>query len=206
VSVAGFITCQRTEHPVPHPIACRARGVSESWFYKWRTRPVQAELREAGWRVSAKTLAAIMRERGLVARPKCRLRRCPARTRLRRRCRTWSARTFTAAAADLKWSGDITEIPTSEGKLPGQRGGSVSGRLLGHAMGEHHEGELVWAALLMAATVRGGTVTWVIVRSDRATGAASTPRPSEPPAAPSASSSRSRAAWQPTGSGQFGCS
>ena len=100
MSVAGFIACQRTEHRVPHAIACRALGVSQSWFYKWRGRPptprqarraqltvviqrvfdasgrsygsprVQAELRETGWRVSAKTIAAIMRELGLVARPK----------------------------------------------------------------------------------------------------------------------------------------
>jgi len=46
VTVAGFIAGQRTEHHVPHTVACRALGVSESWFYKWRRRPEQPTKRE----------------------------------------------------------------------------------------------------------------------------------------------------------------
>jgi hypothetical protein len=38
VSVAAFITCQRTDHEVPHALACRALNVSQSWYYKWRGR------------------------------------------------------------------------------------------------------------------------------------------------------------------------
>jgi hypothetical protein len=39
VSVASFIASQRAGHGVPHAVACRALGVSESWFYKWHDRP-----------------------------------------------------------------------------------------------------------------------------------------------------------------------
>lgn len=39
MSVAGFISSQRTDHNVPHAVSRRALGVSESWFYKWRDRP-----------------------------------------------------------------------------------------------------------------------------------------------------------------------
>jgi len=37
--VASFIASQRTDHAVPHAVACRALQVSESWFYKWWGRP-----------------------------------------------------------------------------------------------------------------------------------------------------------------------
>ena len=45
MSVAAFISSQRAEHGVPHAIACRALGVSESWFYKWQDRPPNARQR-----------------------------------------------------------------------------------------------------------------------------------------------------------------
>jgi hypothetical protein len=35
VSLAAFITDQRTSHDVPHAVSCRALSVSESWLYKW---------------------------------------------------------------------------------------------------------------------------------------------------------------------------
>jgi transposase InsO family protein len=39
LTVATFIAAQRTDHGVPHATACRALGVRESTFYKWRNRP-----------------------------------------------------------------------------------------------------------------------------------------------------------------------
>ena len=39
MTVAAFIADQRTSHAVPHAVACRALGISESWFYKWAARP-----------------------------------------------------------------------------------------------------------------------------------------------------------------------
>ncbi|MGB7799161.1 MAG: IS3 family transposase [Pseudonocardiaceae bacterium] len=34
--MAEFIATQRAEFGVPHVVACRALGVSQAWFYKWR--------------------------------------------------------------------------------------------------------------------------------------------------------------------------
>jgi hypothetical protein len=48
VSVAAFIGSQRTEHSVPHTVTCRALGLSESWFYKWRNRPPHASTGASG--------------------------------------------------------------------------------------------------------------------------------------------------------------
>jgi len=98
VTVAGFIATQRAAFGVPHAVACRALGVSQAWFYKWRHGDVSPrrarraalraviaylfrrhqgrygspriwlDLREMGWRVSVNTVAALMAEQHLVAR------------------------------------------------------------------------------------------------------------------------------------------
>ncbi|WP_162794607.1 IS3 family transposase [Nonomuraea lactucae] len=36
--MAAFISSQKTEHGIDHVISCRALGVSQSWFYKWKSR------------------------------------------------------------------------------------------------------------------------------------------------------------------------
>ena len=33
--MAAFIAAQGEAHRIPHTVACRALGVSQSWFYKW---------------------------------------------------------------------------------------------------------------------------------------------------------------------------
>jgi hypothetical protein len=88
MTVASFIASQRADQSVPHVISCQALSVSQSWFYKWHDRPptprqlrrqsldqavkrsfedsggtyrsprVATDLREEGWRVSEKTVAA----------------------------------------------------------------------------------------------------------------------------------------------------
>lgn len=35
----GLISSCKAEEGIPHHVACRALGVSESWYYKWRHRP-----------------------------------------------------------------------------------------------------------------------------------------------------------------------
>ncbi|WP_433513805.1 IS3 family transposase [Nonomuraea sp. CA-143628] len=38
MSVAAFICSQKTEHGIDHVVSCRALGVSQPWFYKWKKR------------------------------------------------------------------------------------------------------------------------------------------------------------------------
>lgn len=48
MSVAAFIAARRTEHDLPHAVACRALNVSQSWFYQWRDRPPTPRQRRRG--------------------------------------------------------------------------------------------------------------------------------------------------------------
>ena len=102
--MAAFIAAQRAEYGIPYAVACRALGVSQSWFYKWRhgdtsvrrarrqgltalvvalfrrhrgtygSPRITDELRAMGWRVSVNTIAAVMAEQHLVARARRRRR------------------------------------------------------------------------------------------------------------------------------------
>jgi transposase InsO family protein len=79
-------------------------------------------------------------------------------------------RDFTAPAPNVKWCGDITEIPTDEGKL---YFASVldlhSRRLLASATSDHPDADLACDAIKMAAAVRGGraAIDGVIFHTDR---------------------------------------
>ena len=100
MSLAAVIVSQREQHGIPQAVSCRALGVSQAWFYKWRRGDVSprrarraalaaevarlfkahdgkygspritADLRDAGWAVSENTVAAVMREQHLAARRK----------------------------------------------------------------------------------------------------------------------------------------
>jgi transposase InsO family protein len=70
--------------------------------------------------------------------------------------------------ADEKWCGDLTEIPTEEGKLYlATVEDLASRRLPGFALGEHHDAELSVAAIQMAAAVRGGDIAGVVFHTDK---------------------------------------
>ena len=67
-----------------------------------------------------------------------------------------------------KWFGDGTEIPTDEGKLHLASVLDIwSRRILGFSLSEHHDADLAYGALAMAAAVRGGQVTGVIMHTDQ---------------------------------------
>lgn len=97
--MAGFIAAQRAQFGIPYAVSCRALGVSPAWLYKWlhgdgslrraRRQALTAlvialfhrhkgrygspritdDLRAMGWRVSVNTVAQVMAEQHLVARP-----------------------------------------------------------------------------------------------------------------------------------------
>ena len=200
MSLAGVIVAEGAQHHIPHATACRALGVSQAWFYKWRhgdtscrrarreqlsieirrlfaahrgrygSPRITADLVEEGWRVSVNTVAQIMAEQGLRARPKRRRRGGTRPGRGRWRAPDLVGRQFGADQLNQKWYGDGTEIRTDEGKLyldsvldMGSR------RIVGFALSEHHDTDLAYAALVMAVAVRGGrdAIAGVLFHTDQ---------------------------------------
>ena len=145
--MAALIAAQRDEHGIPAALACRALGVSRSWFYKhedaalppraarheqlraevkrlfaahegkYGSPRITADLRDEGWAVSKNTVAAVMRELGLAARRKKKRKATTRPGKGRWRAPDLVKRDFPAQQVNVKWCGDGTEIPTGEGKL-----------------------------------------------------------------------------------------
>ena len=115
------------------------------------------DLRDEGWRVSEKTVADSMRRQGLVAR---RVRRRGGLTRQDKTAAKFPdllRRDFSASRPDVRWVGDMTEIPTAAGKVYLATVIDLySRRLLGAATSSHPDADLACAALKMAVTIRGG--------------------------------------------------
>jgi putative transposase len=135
---------------------------------KYGSPRITADLREDGWRVSENTVAALMGELGVAARRKRRRRSTTRPGKGRWRAPDLVKRDFPAAQINQKWYGDGTEIPTGEGKLYLDSVMDMgSRRVLGFALGEHHNAELAYGALAMAVAVRGGQVPGVIFHTDQ---------------------------------------
>ena len=198
MSVAAVIAAQRDEQGIPHAVSCRALEVSRSWFYKWnggnvpsraarRQRlkaevarlfglhdgtygapRITADLREAGWRVSQNTVAALLAEQGLAARRKKRRRAATRPGKGRWRAPDLVRRGFPAQRINRKWFGDGTQIATGQGRLHLASVLDVaSRRVLGFALSEHHDAGLAYGALAVAVAVRGGQVPGVIFHTDQ---------------------------------------
>jgi putative transposase len=200
--VAALIAAQRDEHQIPHTVACRALGVSRSWYYKWASHAragtlppraarrarlaaevrrlfeahegrrgspmITAGLKDAGWRVSKNTVAALMAEQGLAARPRRRRRATTRPGRGRWRAPDLVKRQFPAARLNHKWYGDGTEIATGEGKLYlASVMDAAWRRILGFTVSGHHDAAAAYGALAMAITMRGGQVPGVIMHTDQ---------------------------------------
>ena len=189
MSRAAFIAGQKASHRVPYAVSCRALGVSESWFHKWHDRPpapaqqrragvdaavkvafeaskgtygsprIHAGLVAAGWRISEKTVAKSMARQRLAGRVKKRRKGLTRPDKRKRPFPDLLNRDFTAPKPNLKWCGDITEIPTDEGKLYLATALDLfSRRLLGYATSAHPDAVLAGQAIKMAVATRGGNV------------------------------------------------
>jgi transposase InsO family protein len=127
------------------------------------------DLIEDGWVVSVNTVAASMARQGLWGRSPKRKRRSLTRPdKAAAPVPDLVRRDFNAKGIDQKWCGDLTEIPTDEGKLYlATVEDLASRRLPGFAIGDRHDAALARAALCMAAATRGGTIAGVIFHSDK---------------------------------------
>ena len=109
-----------------------------------------------------------MREQGLAARRKRRRRGTTRPGKGRWRAPDLVKRDFPAQKINTKWYGDGTEIKTGQGKLYlASILDMASRRVLGFAVGEHHDAQLAYGALAMAVAARGGQVPGIVVHTDR---------------------------------------
>jgi transposase InsO family protein len=130
---------------------------------------ITADLRELGWRVSKNTVAEVMAELHLVARRKRRRRGSTKPDASARKAPDLLRRNFAAPATrNVAWVGDLTEIPNDEGAFYLAAITDLhSRRIVGFALGAHHDAELATAALQVAIAVRGGNVAGVVFHSDQ---------------------------------------
>jgi putative transposase len=129
---------------------------------------ITADLKDAGWRVSKNTVAALMAGQSLAARPRRRRKATTRPGRGRWRAPDLVHRQFPAARLNHKWYEDGTEVATYEGKLYlASVMDAASRRILGFTVSDHHDAAAAYRALAMAITVRGGQAPGVILHTDQ---------------------------------------
>ena len=149
-------------------LAAEVRRLFEAHDGKRGSPMITADLKEAGWRVSKNTVAALMAEQGLAARPKRRRKSTTRPGRGRWRAPDLVKRQFPAARLNQKWFGDGTGIGTDEGKLHlVSVMDAASRRIVGFTLSERHDAAAAYGALAMAVTARGGRVPGVIMHTDQ---------------------------------------
>jgi putative transposase len=182
VSRYRFIAVEKAHYPVAQ--LCRVLQVAASGYYAWRHRQpsrralanaalteqiravhersrctygaprVHAELQARQQRVSRKRVARLMRQAGLVGRPPRRFRRTTVADP-KVQAEDLVQRSFTSAAPDHTWFGDITYVRTWEGWLYlAVILDAYSRKVVGWAMADHLRTELATEALEMALSTR----------------------------------------------------
>jgi transposase InsO family protein len=174
VSQAWFYKWRHGDASSQHARREQLKVAIRRWFAKhhgtYGSPRITADLRGEGWRVSENTVAELMRELGLRARRKRRRKHTTRQGRGMWRAPDLIRRDFAASELNRKWYGDGTEIPTDEGKLYLDSVlDMASRRIVGFSLGEHHNAELAYNALVMAVAVRGGreAIGGVIMHTDQ---------------------------------------
>lgn len=130
-----------------------------------------ADLRDLGWTVSQKAVAASMRRQGLVARRIRRRRNTTRPDKTRKPFPDLLRRDFTARGPNLRWVGDMTEIPVDGyGKFYlGTVIDLYSRRCLAACTSMNANATLARSAIQIAVAARGGpgAVRNVIFHTDR---------------------------------------
>lgn len=132
--------------------------------------PAGCEQAPAPWRVSVNTVADSMRRQGLLGRKPKRRRGLTRQDRTAPKFGDLLQRDFTAPAPNRRWVGDMTEIPTDEGKLYLATVLDLfSRRLLAAPTSEHPDAQLACDAIKMAVASRGGrdAIAGVAFHTDR---------------------------------------
>lgn len=189
-----FVEQEKARYPVR--ILCDAVGVSPSGYYAWRSRGpsarersdaelvteirrsharsrgtygvprVHADLVEAGFHVSRKRVARLMRAEHLAGVHRRRFVRTTIRDEHAEPFPDLVDRDFTASGPDRLWVADITALPTRAGRCYlASIVDAWSRRVVGWSMATHMRAELVTAAL-DAAVVHRRPGTDLIHHSD----------------------------------------
>ena len=176
---------QQYAQQFPITLLCRVLQVSPSGYYAWRLRPeslgqqanhtlvgqiravqrhsrgtygrrrIQAQLRAQGTRCSINRVARLMRQHGLVARPRGRFRTTTDSRHHFPVAPNLLGRDFSARAPDQVWASDITYLATDEGWLYLATVMDLySRRIVGWAMQPTLERSLTLSALEMAVAQR----------------------------------------------------
>jgi len=122
------------------------------------------------WKVSVNTVADSMRRQGLVGRKARRNKGLTRQDKTAPKFPDLLKRGFTAATINSRWVGDMTEIPTFEGKLYMATVIDLcSRRLLAAPTSNHPNAGLASDAIKMAVAVRGGAenIAQVVFHTDR---------------------------------------
>jgi putative transposase len=199
VTAFRFVDREKARHHVT--TMCRVLGVSPSGFWAWlgrRARPrpaaeialteairtahgasrgtygaprIHAVLRAAGWRVSRKRIAHLMRDEGLAGIHRRRRAGRPQGPfhRARGVAPDLVRRRFRTDAPDRLWVADITDLPTRAGPLHlAAILDAFSRRVVGWAVADHLRTSLVIASLDIALATRE-PAPGLVHHSDRGT-------------------------------------